>query len=251
MTGDRDARPAREETVRQVARQIQNELTWRFLGLEIGRKTEILALAAFLLSVSGVVWQVNNYMRGAVIRLFPSEQVTLSSSRYLGRDYPGEPDQLRLIATLSYVNEGDAGQNGTIRGERIRFAFGGRTYEHRGYQFVSSDVENGKPVARREGEARPFPVTAGSSLSHETLFTPWEVECPPQANDCKPALEFLEWDAFIEAVARSRYVDVATVAQILGGKPIEAHCRIGLRDWEIQVLRKEKWLTAVCHEKKS
>jgi hypothetical protein len=105
--------------------------TWRVLGLQINRQTEFIALAAFMLSIGGVLWQVVNIARGAVVRLFPSDQIVFVSADTLDRNYPGQPDLLLLVATLSYVNEGNAQQNAIVRREYIHFTIGGRPIEQR------------------------------------------------------------------------------------------------------------------------
>jgi hypothetical protein len=139
------------------------DTSWSFLGLRVDRKTEIIALAAFALSISGVLWQVANFARGAVVRLFPSDQVVIASTNALGRSYSGTENLLMFIATMSYVNEGDIGHNAVVRKERIEFSLGDRKAEHQWYEFVSSDVKDGKPEIKKDGDARPFAVNAGSA----------------------------------------------------------------------------------------
>src|SRR5690349_7220304 len=93
----------------ELKSQVEPELAWNFLGLRVARKTEIIALVAFVLSVSGVLWQVFNYTLGAVVRLFPSDQIVVAAVNKIGRNYSGQDNLLALIATMSYVNEGDVG----------------------------------------------------------------------------------------------------------------------------------------------
>jgi hypothetical protein len=228
---------------------LRNELTWRFLGLEVARKTEILALAAFVLSISSAIWQVKNYLAGPVLRVFPSDQVTFTSAKKLGQGYENEPDLVRVSATMSYVNEGETGQNGTIRREKIAFAIGSKKYEHHWYQFVSMDVKDGQPTLKRESEARPFAVTAGGSTSHETLFAPWEAECAPGEKDCSPARNFLTWEGLLREVKAAKEVAVTTTAEVYSKGPVSSTCKIKLRDYEIKALEDEGWLAATCREK--
>ena len=115
--------------------QAEPELIWSFLGLRVDRKTEIIALVAFVLSVSGVLWQVFNYTRGAVVRLFPTDQIVMTAANKIGRNYSGQDNLVALIANMTYVNDGDVGHNAIIRREYIALSFGGRDVEHRWYEF--------------------------------------------------------------------------------------------------------------------
>jgi hypothetical protein len=221
---------------------------WRFLGLQIDRKTEIIALAAFVLSISGVLWQVMSFARGAVVRVFPSDQILITSTDKLGRSYSGQDNLLALSATMTYVNDGDVGRNAIVRREQIRFALPGRQVEHRWYQFVSSDVKEGKLVVDRKSEAGPFPVNAGSAHTHETLFTAWEINCKSGQKSCDPAGNFVLWDSFVESLKKSRTLTFTTSAEIYSAGSVTATCEVRLRDWEIAIIEKEQWLVAVCHE---
>src|ERR1700761_85111 len=173
---------------------------WNFLGLRVARKTEIIALVAFILSASGVIWQVILYTRGAVVTLFPSDQILLTATDALGRNYAGEESLLALVATMSYVNDGEAGQNAVIRREYISFSLGTSNIEHRWYEFGTSDVSNGALTFKPDSEARPFPVAASSAASHETLFAPWEIDCSAANTACNEAKNFVKWSDFIKAI---------------------------------------------------
>jgi hypothetical protein len=222
------------------------EPIWNFLGLRIARKTEIIALVAFILSASGVIWQIIIYTRGAVVTLFPTDQIVLAATDKLGRNYSGEDSLLALIATMSYVNDGEAGQNAIIRREYISFALGASNIEHRWYEFGSSDVENIAQTFKRDSEARPFPVAASSATSHETLFAPWEIDCSAATTPCNAAKNFVKWSDFISAIKTNPSITFTTQADVYPSKRIAATCTAQLRGWEIDILEKEKWLTAAC-----
>jgi hypothetical protein len=222
------------------------EPLWNVFGLRVGRKTEIIALVAFVLSVSGVCWQVFNYTRGAVVRLFPTDQIVFTASEALGRNYAGESNMLALIVSMSYVNDGETGHNAIIRREYVSISIGGRDIEHRWYEFGSSDVENSALKFKRDSEARPFPATAASATSHETLFAPWEIDCSQAAPPCDPGKNFITWADFISAIKTDPRIAVTTRADVYPSKKVAASCAVRLRDWEIGVLERDHWLSAAC-----
>jgi hypothetical protein len=242
---------ATEKSLAQLNNRPKSEVdaSWNFLGLRVDRKTEIIALSAFALSISGILWQVANFARGAVVRLFPSDQIVIASTNALGRSYSGSENLLALIATMSYVNEGDVGHNAVVRKERIEFLIGGdRKAEHQWYEFVSSDVKDEKLEIKKEGDARPFSVNAGSATSHETLFAAWEIFCNTGQSSCVPTANFVIWSDFLGAIKTNSSMPITAIADIYSAKSLNASCEIRLRAWEIEVLEKEQFISVACFE---
>jgi hypothetical protein len=224
----------------------ETEKLWNFLGLQVARKTEIIALAAFSLSISTLLWQIVNYTVGPVVRLFPTDQIVITATDKLGRNYSGQDNLLALIATMAYVNGGDTGHNSVIRREYLDFSIGERRVQHRWYEFGSSDVQNGNLTFKRDSEAHPLAVNAGSAASHETLFAAWEIDCEPTVKQCDPAGNFVKWDDFIKTIMTTNQLSFSTSADVYPSKRVTASCVVRLRDWEIQILQKEQWLSAAC-----
>jgi hypothetical protein len=225
------------------------ELLWNFLGLQVARKTEFIALAAFSLSISTLIWQLINQTVGSVVKLFPTDQIVITAVDKLGRNYSGQTNLLALIATMAYVNEGDTGHNAVIRREYINFSFGDRHIQHRWYEFGSSDIQDGNLTFKRDSDAHPFPINAGSAVSHETLFTAWEIDCEHLPKGCDPAENFVKWDDFLQTIKSTKQLSLNTSADVFPSRKVTAGCLVRLRDWEIAILEKEQWLSAACIEK--
>jgi hypothetical protein len=222
------------------------EQLWNFLGLQIARKTEIIALAAFSLSISTLLWQIINYAVGPVVRLFPTDQIVITATDKLGRNYSGQDNLLALIATMAYVNEGDAGHNAVIRREYLEFSMEGRRVQHRWYKFGSSDAQNGNLTFEKDIEARPFAVNAGSAVSHETLFAASVIDCQPTVKECVPGENFVRWDDFLKAIMTTNQLLFSTSADVFPSKRVTASCVVRLRDYEIKVIEQKQWLVANC-----
>jgi|GEM_PF-2129255 len=224
----------------------ETEKLWSFLGLQVARKTEIIALSAFSLSISTLLWQIINYTVGPVVRLFPTDQIVITATDKLGRNYSGQDNLLALIATMAYVNGGDTGHNSVIRREYLDFSMGDRRVQHRWYEFGSSDIQNGNLTFKRDSEAHPFAVNAGSAVSHETLFAAWEIDCEPAMKQCDPGGNFVKWDDFIKTIMTTNQLSFSASADVYPSNRVTAACVVRLRDWEIKILEKEQWLTAAC-----
>lgn len=222
------------------------EPVWNFLGLQVGRKTEIIALIAFVLSVSGLLWQILSYTRGAVVSLFPTDQIVITSTDKLGRNYSGQDNLLAIIATMTYVNDGDVGHNAIIRRENVTFSLGDRAIEHRWYEFGSSFLKEGTLAFDRKSESHPVPVNAASAESHETLFTAWEIDCEGAVGTCDVGKNFVKWADFLKAVKANNQISFTTGAEIYPSSRVSASCVVHLREWEVDVLEKQQWLSAAC-----
>jgi hypothetical protein len=183
-----------------------------------------------------------------VVNLFPTDQLVITSTDRLGRNYTGKENMLAVMATMSYVNDGDVGHNAIIRRESITLSLGDREVEHRWYEFVSSDIKNGDFEFDRKSEAHPIPVNAASAESHETLFTAWEIDCENAAEPCDIGKNFIKWADFLSAIKAKKQISVTISADVYRSKRVSASCVVRLRDWEIQALEAQQWLAPACTE---
>ncbi len=199
--------------------------TIKMLGLDIERKTDILALAAFLIAVGGIVFQITNYFRGPVIRLFPPDQVVIRKLKY-----PNGEEFIGIVARMAYVNSGQTGYNGIIRRELVRFKLDGTVYEQVWHSFVSTDSIGDELVENRTIEAKPVPVNAASSESHETAFVPRRVRCLAEALDCNSNANFLTWEEFLIKLEKLklRQLRFDFEAEIYDEPPIRVACIIDI-----------------------
>ncbi len=92
-------------------------MTIKLLGIEIDRKTDILALAAFLISVSTIIYTISIFIQGHKVNLIPPETIMLKKETY---ETDGEP-YIAVIATMAYVNSSKGGFNVVIKKEKVSF----------------------------------------------------------------------------------------------------------------------------------
>lgn len=207
-------------------------------------RTDIVALAAFLLALGSIVTQIVFFIEGPEVVLFPPNQVIM-----IKREYPEGEDYLALIAApMAYVNTGRIGHNGVIRRERVRFQLGGSPYEQVWHSFVSTDAEADEFKEERTGEAKPLPVNASSAESHETAFVPYPVRCLPEQPDCDPNANFLPWREFLRGLAKVDRLRFHFEAEIYQEGTVTATCYIEA-DADLQVrLIDRGWAGARCWE---
>jgi hypothetical protein len=218
--------------------------------LKISYEANILTLITLVMSVGSLAWQTVNYLKGAETRLIPPEQVVIADSgaaKFPNRD--GGP-YVHFIARMSYVNTGAAGYNATIRAERVRVTVSGRQFEQNWFRYVHSDADSTeatKLVVDKVSEARPLPLTAGSAESHETLFQPWEKECPSSLPQCDRRENYIDWKTFLEWFTSSRKLELEFLADIYGRpEPILAKCQIEMEPEHVANLKARGWASPVC-----
>jgi len=213
------------------------------LGLEIERKTNIIALAAFFLALGGVLFQTIAYFRGPVVHLFPPDQVVLRAQVY-PRD---NQKHMTLIARLAYVNTGQPGYNGTLRRETVRLRLDTQEHEWVWYRFLSTDAKGTELQRVDKGEAKPLPVTAGSSESHETEFVPRRMRCQPNQTDCINA-NFLAKEQLLIALEKQGQLRFTFITEVYGERSVTATCTVDVDAGLRLTLKEYDWMAASCWE---
>jgi hypothetical protein len=213
----------------------------KWLGLEIERKTDILALAAFVIALGGTAFQVSAFVRGAEITIVAPDQILFTAEKYSnGHTY------VRFAARMAYVNSGQQGYNGVVRKELLKYTLDGVAYTQIWQKFTASDAdESDKLVMNPQGTAIPLPVEAGSSLSHETLFTPLTIRCPSGPSGCAWA-NYLEWNRFLTLIRDRSEITFRVTAELYDGTKVEAACTVDLNADVTDRLEKSGWYAPTC-----
>lgn len=212
-----------------------------WLGVEIEKRTDFLALTAFLLALLATLFQIYGYLRGPKVKLFPPEQVLFIADRYSDNLHV-----IRINARMAYVNSGDPGQNATIRKERVRFTFGEKTYEQTWQAFQTFDNVGTKLIPYFRGEARPVPINAGSSISHETYFAPHPIRCPVDNPKCKKWENLINLPDFLKGVAGLKPLELSFYADIFDKKTEVARCKVDIDNDLLESLISFGWYAPRC-----
>src|SRR4029078_4115529 len=97
-----------------------------FLGLVIVRRTDLLAGAAFVLSLSTVVYQAWQFVRGANPQMYHPDTVFVYFDQY-ANGVTGT----RFAGQLSFTNDGEVGQNAIIRDVSLSARIGAKKIEEK------------------------------------------------------------------------------------------------------------------------
>ncbi len=215
----------------------------RFLGLTLDLKLNVSALVAVVLSISSLVIQGVQILRGPQVTLSAGERVNLV--RYVP---PATPDAPYLIvnARLDYVNTGAVGRDAIIASERLVMDFDDLgTYEYRWLHFeMFVPDDSGGPKAQVSDIAHSFPVPGGSAATHQTTFVylSGSAARTPEVKSA-PVL----WSDFLRSARTKRPIGLRLLAHDRrGGPPYEAACAVVITDAVLEALERSHWATALC-----
>jgi hypothetical protein len=230
---------------------------FRIFWLLVENKTDILAFSAFILALSGMIFQAFFYFRGAKVVLFPPPQVLIKT---FSKTVDGkEIKYVNFIARMAYVNAGTEGHNAIMKDEWIKFSIGGQNHIQRLQYFVTlseSQCEQDKPKSPScqeklnivHSNALPEPIMAGNSLAHETEFMPRTRRCLEANKPCERYYNFLEWNAFLEGLSKTEHFEIEIGADFYGENTKSAKCSISVNEDLIEILKRKEWSAPSCFE---
>ena len=239
----------------------------KFFGiLEIENKTDILAFAAFLMSMLSILYTVNSFVSGSDVVLFAPSAIIVISVNYEKvnqNDSQSEPDNIdryiAMIARFSYSNRGAVDYSSMITNEKINFEIGDKNIEQDWHAFVATKIQSGffdlsadiEPVFR--DFASPFVLKGGSTRSHETFFASRTVMCNNNDETCEADRNYVPLTVFLEKFQSLKEesgpnvipFDVELVSRVVGEGPFrttnfeKVTCRIMIRLQDIENIEEE------------
>lgn len=207
---------------------------WR---LEIDRKTNLISLIAFLLSIASVASQAYFFFQGPRISLQPPDMVVF----YKGEQGVDGRSYLKISSRMTFVNSGQPGFNDAISKEYAVVDLAGKMYLLFWKDFVSTDAVEKKLVVQKKEDAAPVVVTAGSAVTHETSFTPTYT---PLKND-KPGANFLEFAEFEKMAIATAEIRVTLGYETFSGLKGGVRCSLVV-DARFKDYLRNGWANPTC-----
>jgi len=214
---------------------------YEWLRIEIERKTDILAFAAFVISITGLTYQLYGFFRRPSVVQFAPEQVLFFRVQNWDKWY------VHMAARMTYVNKGAEGKNAVVKSERIVFALATKTYELKWQYFGSFQSAGNRliPPEHPDG-AKPVSVKAGETFSEEVHFVPRTLQIINDVNVSEPFKNFLPWDDFVRELAKLREFDIRIITEFYGLKDQEIDVFVHVTPELIQALSVDKWDAPSC-----
>jgi hypothetical protein len=136
-----------------------------FFGIfKVERNTDILALAAFVISSSTLFYQIGFFFTDAKINLVAPKQI---------RIYVNDSGFITLISSVAFTNRSPKDKNGVILDLTANFDFpqgNGRTLSW--HKYATTLQRNNELIVNEISSSHPFVVEGGSSESREVWFMP-------------------------------------------------------------------------------
>lgn len=214
----------------------QNDSIMKFIGIEIEKKTDILAMAAFLLSLGSIAGQAILLMRGSEIVLDGPRQIILFfESRLSSRNF------LNAVSTQIYVNNGSSGFDDILKSETLLLTIAGKRIQLESQDSVDSTRNGDKLVFRSRQAWKPAKIKAGDFISNETLYVPY----PSPRDSDENAIDRADVEKLL---SRSSDLKIELIAKTYGGDKLTSNCL--LKAAEIQLSLEEKgWASLACNSK--
>lgn len=208
---------------------------WRFRGgVVLSRKIDLVAFAAFFLSIGTIVIQLSAWFKGADLKLLPPDQVFIWKA-----EYSDNVPRALFGATLIYVNKGEKGYGAIVRREAVHVTVAGKDFEQGWSRFTT--FKDAKPT--NDKPAIPFSVDGGAAETHQTAFVPWPRECSaPAQTSCDVQQNHVKWVDFISELRRlvkagqREYKFTFTSETIDNGVLPAASCKIAIDEPTISAI---------------
>jgi hypothetical protein len=213
---------------------------WRdFFRLEIERKTDILAFAAFIISLTSLSYQAYGFLKGPSVVEFPPEQILFFPSE--GGDY------LHAAAQVTHVNRGSEGKNAVVKQEKMTFKLANTPYELK-WQYFENFSNLGHKLVRPEHPeaASPIVIKAGEAVSKEIHFAPRTLPIVSQSSAGDAYKNFLRWDDFVSQLANAKELDVQIVTEFYGLRDQHINVFIRVTPEFIHALKTDRWDAPSC-----
>jgi hypothetical protein len=201
--------------------------------ITIERKTDFVALAAFLLALVSCVTQCVSSMRGARVAVLGPDRVVLYSDVA-----PGGQPIVRIGAPLAYANTAEQSYGAILARETVILSVGGVTTQQVWNSFGTLGRANGQETVTSSAPATPQTISGQSVSSHVTLFAPLLHECSPRDPACTPTSDYVTPKTLSHQLQLQRPIHLQFESHFFGGDIKRYACDVAVTIETVQ-----RWLS--------
>jgi len=218
------------------------ESWFTFFGLVVVRRTDLLAAAAFVLSLSTVGYQAWQFVRGANPQMYHPDTVYIIFDKYangvVGTRFAGQ---------LSFTNDGEPGHNAIIRDVRLSLQLGEKTINEKWFAFANITRDDVAIKFDIKEPAHPFVVAGGGASSYLATFAPAVKDCGDQSLTCNQAEEFVSDTDFLQLLSEQKLVYFRFAGSVFGTpRPLESRCKVSVTPDLLTTLAANGWYAVLC-----
>jgi hypothetical protein len=220
------------------------EKWFTLFGLVVVRRTDLLAAAAFALSISTISYQLWQFVRGANPNYHPD-------TVYIFFDkFANDVVATRVAGQVSFTNSGDVGHNAIIRETSVIVKVRDRTITQNWLSFAVVTRKDTELMFDIKESAHPVVVNGGSASSYFMTFSPEVKDCAASAvtnNNCDQAADFVSDTDFLKLLSPGQNIELTFAATVIDmRRKIESACKVLLTYDMIVTLAKNNWYAPRC-----
>jgi hypothetical protein len=235
--------------------------------LIVVRKTDLLAAAAFILSVSTAAYQLWGFARGANVTLYHPDTV------YIYFDlYANGITATRFAGQVSLINSGEAGQNAIVRDLSLAIDVGATKFEEHWLSFAVVSRKSTALVIEPKESAHPLLVAGGSAVGQLVTFSPRVRDCGQHASElntrrrhrfvlrqnqpagdgtnrepCSDTADYISDTSFLSELSARNRIKLKFSGTLVGSeKLLESSCSIAITPDLQSTLAENDWYAAKC-----
>jgi hypothetical protein len=209
------------------------------------RRTDLLAAAAFALSVSTISYQLWQFVRGANPVIYHPDTVYIYFDKYAN-----DVVATRIAGQVSFTNNGDVGHNAIIREISVVLKINSRTITQNWLSFAVVSRKDTELVFDIKETAHPVVVNGGSASSYFMTFSPEVKDCVANAvpsATCNQAVDFVSDTDFLKLLSPGNNIELTFIATVFDTrKQLESSCKILVTSDMIVTLAKNNWYASRC-----
>jgi hypothetical protein len=213
--------------------------------IRIDRKTDFVALTAFLLALFSALYQLKEWVKGPEVFFYAPDRVIVYSYKQ-SNNIP----IIRIAAPMSYNNTASSEYSTAIKNERVLVKVGQIQSAQEWVSFgrLARDVSGFNPQIT--ADASPVPLPGGNSVSHSTFFGPSEVDCGTVDLSCKANQNYISTDAMTAAIGDAHTMYFEFTAEVFSSqKLLTQECTVNITEAVVEQWSEENWLIAHCIHK--
>ena len=221
----------------------------KFLGIELEKRTNLVAVIALLLSTLATGLSslpfVYELVKGPEVEMFyVYDQVLIKKEHLSGKDY------VAISETVAFNDSSKIGyHNMVIKKVTITLKFSDNSkYRLRWHEFVTFTIKRNGQLEKGPAEpAVPLQITAGNVPSRDIYFVPFRKRCEDGKDNCKEWHNYLTWENFLKKLKIGQKIDFTVTAESLDGNLLNSSCMINIDKNLINKLKKNGWQSPSCY----
>jgi len=209
--------------------------------ITIERTTDILAFAAFLISILALGPQLYGLIDFSDIKLYPPENVLI-----VGHNFTEKSGKfVRFAASLTFENTGNPRYSDAVQKEYATMEIIGDKISGEKYDYIWDVIVLPKEKKGTlneidmipEGISIPFKLKGGEILTHMTYFTPCQMK----------RKNFIKWDTFKSLLAGARQIKFNFGFSTFDGESKTVSCVVNVSKTLRDHLETNFWAYPIAH----